>query len=84
MANHVGQVRVQLLQLGVSIPSCCTIVGGMAVYRPLLEPMGLTHPQYVVMLALWQDAPLSVRRLGEFLSLDPASLSLLNDSSSCP
>ena len=34
--------------------------GVVAVYRPLLEPMGLTHPQYLVMLALWQHAPLSV------------------------
>ena len=25
----------------------------LAVYRPLLEPLGLTHPQYLVMLALW-------------------------------
>jgi hypothetical protein len=30
--------------------------GVVAVYRPLLEPMGLTHPQYLVMLALWQRA----------------------------
>jgi len=49
----------------------------IGMYRPLLEPMGLTHPQYLVMLALWQDAPLSVRRLGELLSLDPATLSPL-------
>ena len=37
----------------------------IALYRPVLEPMGLTHPQYLVMLALWQHEPLSVRRLGE-------------------
>jgi len=49
----------------------------IGLYRPLLEPMGLTHPQYLVMLALWEDAPLSVRRLGELLSLDPATLSPL-------
>ena len=51
--------------------------GVVAVYRPLLEPMGLTHPQYLVMLALWQYAPLSVRRLGELLQLDPGTLSPL-------
>ena len=28
----------------------------LAVYRPLLEPLGLTHPQYLVMLALWDNA----------------------------
>jgi MarR family transcriptional regulator, organic hydroperoxide resistance regulator len=49
----------------------------VAVYRPLLEPMGLTHPQYLVMLALWQYAPLSVRRLSELLQLDPGTLSPL-------
>ncbi|WIM97969.1 MarR family transcriptional regulator [Actinoplanes oblitus] len=49
----------------------------VAIYRPLLEPMGLTHPQYLVMLALWGDSPLSVRRLSELLQLDPGTLSPL-------
>ncbi|MCW2811064.1 MAG: MarR family transcriptional regulator [Friedmanniella sp.] len=49
----------------------------IAEYRPLLEPMGLTHPQYLVMLALWQHEPLSVRRLAELVSLEPATLSPL-------
>ncbi|MER7333317.1 MULTISPECIES: MarR family transcriptional regulator [unclassified Micromonospora] len=51
--------------------------GVVAVYRPLLEPMGLTHPQYLVMLALWQYAPLSVRDLSRLLQLDPGTLSPL-------
>lgn len=49
----------------------------IAEYRPLLEPLGLTHPQYLVMLALWQSEPLSVRRIGELVSLEPATLSPL-------
>src|SRR6478752_10227593 len=49
----------------------------IGLYRPLLEPMGLTHPQYLVMLALWQREPLTVRELGELLSLEPATLSPL-------
>ncbi|GLW08178.1 MarR family transcriptional regulator [Microtetraspora sp. NBRC 13810] len=49
----------------------------IALYRPLLEPMGLTHPQYLVMLALWQRAPLSVKELGRLLQLEPATLSPL-------
>ncbi|WP_242613982.1 MarR family winged helix-turn-helix transcriptional regulator [Actinomadura roseirufa] len=49
----------------------------IAVYRPLLEPMGLTHPQYLVMLALWQHAPLSVKDLSGMLQLEPATLSPL-------
>ena len=49
----------------------------IALYRPILEPMGLTHPQYLVMLALWEESPLSVTELGRRLSLDPATLSPL-------
>lgn len=49
----------------------------VAVYRPILEPLGLTHPQYLVMLALWQHEPVSVRRLSDLLHLDPGTLSPL-------
>ncbi|MCY9787082.1 MarR family transcriptional regulator [Nocardiopsis sp. EMB25] len=49
----------------------------IALYRPVLAPLGLTHPQYLVMLALWQFAPLSVRELAELLELDSATLSPL-------
>ena len=49
----------------------------IGLYRPLLEPMGLTHPQYLVMLALWEDSPLRVSELSERLSLEPATLSPL-------
>jgi DNA-binding MarR family transcriptional regulator len=49
----------------------------VAVYKPLLEPMGLTHPQYLVMLALWQFEPVSVRELSRLLQLDPGTLSPL-------
>ncbi|WP_433266593.1 MarR family winged helix-turn-helix transcriptional regulator [Actinosynnema sp. CS-041913] len=49
----------------------------VALYRPLLEPMGLTHPQYLVMLALWGEAPLSVKELSHLLALEPATLSPL-------
>jgi MarR family transcriptional regulator, organic hydroperoxide resistance regulator len=49
----------------------------VAIYRPLLEPMGLTHPQYLVMLALWQQEPRSVKDLSHLLQLDPGTLSPL-------
>jgi len=49
----------------------------VAVYRPVLEPLGLTHPQYLVMLALWQHEPVSVRDLSGLLHLDPGTLSPL-------
>lgn len=49
----------------------------IALYRPVLDPMGLTHPQYLVMLALWEEEPLTVAELGRRLSLEPATLSPL-------
>lgn len=48
-----------------------------AVYRPLLDPHGLTHPQYLVLLALWDRSPQSVRELSHELQLEPATLSPL-------
>lgn len=52
----------------------------LSIYRPLLEPLGLTHPQYLVMLTLWDnqkngDAPLSVKQIAAALQLDSATLS---------
>lgn len=49
----------------------------VALYREVLAPLGLTHPQYLVMLALWEESPQSVRSLGRRLSLEPATLSPL-------
>ena len=51
--------------------------GVIGIYRPILEPLGLTHPQYLVMLALWEHSPRTVRDLGEALQLEPATLSPL-------
>lgn len=48
-----------------------------AVYRPILEELGLTYPQYLVMLVLWESEPRSVRELGEELGLDSGTLSPL-------
>ncbi|WIX99142.1 MarR family transcriptional regulator [Amycolatopsis mongoliensis] len=49
----------------------------IAIYRPLLEPYGLTHPQYLVMLALWERSPRSVKDIGTSLRHEPATLSPL-------
>lgn len=51
--------------------------GVVAAYRPVLEPLRLTHPQYLVMLALWQHAPLSIKDLAALLHMEPATLSPL-------
>ena len=49
----------------------------VAFYRPYLEPLGLTHPQYLVMLALWERGPLSIRTISDLLMLEPATVSPL-------
>nr|WP_201470080.1 MarR family transcriptional regulator [Microbacterium hydrocarbonoxydans] len=49
----------------------------VAIYRPILEPLGLTHPQYLVMLALWERAPRPLNDLAADLALDPATASPL-------
>jgi MarR family transcriptional regulator, organic hydroperoxide resistance regulator len=39
-------------------------------YQPLLAPLGLTYPQYLVLLVLWEEDGAAMRRLGERLLLD--------------
>lgn len=46
-------------------------------YQPLLEPLGLTYPQYVVLLILWEDAPCSVSHIGERALLNTNTLTPL-------
>jgi DNA-binding MarR family transcriptional regulator len=48
-----------------------------AAYRPLLADLGLTYPQYLVMLVLWESDGPSVGELGERLALDSGTLSPL-------
>ncbi len=47
------------------------------VYRPILAELGLTYPQYLVMLVLWEEQAASVGRIGERLHLDSGTLSPL-------
>ncbi len=49
----------------------------IGIYRPILEPMGLTHPQYLVMLALWESSPRTAGDIAAALYLEPATLSPL-------
>jgi DNA-binding MarR family transcriptional regulator len=46
-------------------------------YKPVLEKLHLTHPQYLVMLALWERSPQSLREISSALDLEPATLSPL-------
>ncbi|MDT9700603.1 MarR family transcriptional regulator [Streptomyces sp. P17] len=47
------------------------------VYRVILKDLGLTYPQYLVMLVLWEHGDLPVKKLGEHLRLDSGTLSPL-------
>src|SRR3954470_1985641 len=49
----------------------------IALSRPVLEPLGLTHPQYLVMLALWERSPRTVRAIADALYLEPPTLTPL-------
>jgi len=46
-------------------------------YGPILKPLGLTYPQYLVMLVLWEDEPQTVGSLGARLYLDSGTLTPL-------
>ena len=46
-------------------------------YKPILDRVGLTYPQYLVMLVLWEKGCLSVKTIGEKLDLDSGTLSPL-------
>ncbi len=46
-------------------------------YKPLLDPLGLTYPQYLVMLVLWEGDGVTVSHIGERLALDSGTLTPL-------
>lgn len=46
-------------------------------YRPMLDPLGLTYPQYLVMMVLWENDNLTVNEIGRRLSLDSNTLTPL-------
>ena len=47
------------------------------VYKPLLDPLGLTYPQYLVMMVLWERDGVPVKDIGERLFLDSGTLTPL-------
>lgn len=46
-------------------------------YKPVLEKLNLTHPQYLVMLCLWEDSPRTLRNISTALAQEPATISPL-------
>ncbi|WP_372345088.1 MarR family winged helix-turn-helix transcriptional regulator [Streptomyces sp. KL116D] len=77
MASNDDYLRLDR-QICFSLNAATRAFGG--VYRTLLKDLGLTYPQYLVMLALWEapaDEGLPVKGLGERLRLDSGTLSPL-------
>ncbi|HEU5296014.1 MAG TPA: MarR family transcriptional regulator [Burkholderiaceae bacterium] len=46
-------------------------------YKPLLDPLGVTYPQYLVMLVLWEGDGITVSQVGDRLALDSGTLTPL-------
>jgi MarR family transcriptional regulator, organic hydroperoxide resistance regulator len=63
------------LQICFSLHAAARAFNG--VYRVILKDLGLTYPQYLVMLVLWERGDLPVKKLGELLRLDSGTLSPL-------
>ncbi|MET8096930.1 MarR family transcriptional regulator [Streptomyces sp. NPDC005236] len=62
-------------QICFSLNAASRAFGG--VYRVLLKDLGITYPQYLVMLVLWEHGELPVKKVGEHLRLDSGTLSPL-------
>jgi DNA-binding MarR family transcriptional regulator len=70
---------VEVLRLDQQL--CFSLYGAaqriQRLYRPLLDALGLTYPQYLAMLALWEKSPRTVGEMGDALDLDSSTLTPL-------
>lgn len=74
MASDDASLRLDQ-QICFSLQAASRAFSG--VYRVLLKDLGLTYPQYLVLLVLWEQGELPVKQLGERLRLDSGTLSPL-------
>lgn len=74
MSNSPQQLRLDN-QLCFALYSATNAM--IRAYRPWLEQLDLTYPQYLVLLVLWQEDGVSVKQLGEQLHLDSGTLTPL-------
>lgn len=75
MTNPVNQAEDLLLEHQLCFALSVASRSVVGAYRPVLEDLGITHPQYLVLLALWEDSPRTVRNLSDTLLMEPATLS---------
>ena len=66
-----------LLENQVCFPLYSAANAMIRAYRPLLNPLGLTYLQYMVLMVLWEESSLKVKELGERLGLDSGTLTPL-------
>lgn len=74
MSNNPQQLRLEN-QLCFALYSATNAM--IRAYRPWLEQLDLTYPQYLALLVLWQEDGVSVKQLGEQLHLDSGTLTPL-------
>ena len=79
--NSIVGYGDRMATLGIDSQLCFALYSASramtAAYRPILADLNLTYPQYLVLLVLWEDERVTVRRLGERLQLDSGTLSPL-------
>ena len=73
--DDLSELHVDL-QLCLALQTSSSLITRL--YRKLLAPLGLTHPQYLVLIALWElDGPTTMGDLGDRISLETGSLTPL-------
>ena len=77
--THVTEEAEEDLLLEHQLCFALTVASRSVVgaYKPVLDKLGLTHPQYLVMLCLWESSPRSVRDISDALAQEPATISPL-------
>ena len=77
MAPKIDPNQALLLDNQLCFALYSTSLAMTKLYKPLLDELGLTYPQYLVMLVLWERDGLMVSELGERLFLDSGTLTPL-------
>jgi DNA-binding MarR family transcriptional regulator len=77
MAQKIDPEQALLLDNQLCFALYSTSLAMTKLYKPLLDELGLTYPQYLTMLVLWERDGLAVSELGERLSLDSGTLTPL-------
>lgn len=83
MSQGVAVIAIEPKRLSLDDQLCFALYAATNAvtrsYRPLLDSIGLTYPQYLVMLVLWQDGESTSRRISARLSLPPNAITPLID-----